>query len=320
MNTQPSSDFSLPPELEAALKRRSETERRQLATLWHRLGTLEPPLEGVPNNEQAWNALSHRLHPNTRTASLPRQRTRLRWPLIAMLFIGLGLLGMFWLNQPRSVTVPLGIIQTVTFDDGSTVFLRGGSKLIYPRSPFSPRPRWLRLEGEALFAVAPGPLLTISTPWAHVEVLGTRLSVRAWPEASETQVTLLEGRIRVRATTQPEHALLLTTPGQHVRLSARQPFPATPERVDPEYVLAWQRGGFVVIDEPVTTVLRELERSFGLRIEVTGSLPLTRRLTVLYQHDAQEERILQDLCLMLSCHYRRISRGFVLEPDSAAMP
>lgn len=311
---------SLPPDLEAALKQHSEAERRQLEALWNRLAALERPLEGIPDTEQAWTELLSRLPQTIRAAHPPHRRARLRWPRVAMLLVGLGLLGTLWLARPHTFTVPLGTNQTITLGDESTIFLRGGTRLVYPRSLLSPRPRWIRLQGEALLTIAPGPPLTIHTPWAHVEVLGTRLSVRAWPEAAETQVTLLEGRVRVRATTQPEHTLWLTIPGQHVRISAHHPLPTQPEKIDPERVLAWQRGGFVVIDEPLATVLRELERSFGLRIELAGSLPLTRRLTILYQRDAQVERILQDLCLTLPCRYRRISQGFALEPDSAATP
>lgn len=312
-------EFSLPSELKAALARRAEAKRQQLMFLWKQLGALESPCTGAPDTVQAWAELSARLRA-VRPARRPRRRMRARWSLVAIFLIGIIGIGLLWFAQPHTLTVPLGTLQTVTLNDGSTILLRGGSRLVYPRSLSGSRPRWIRLQGEALFSIASGPSLSIHTAWAQVEVLGTRLGIRAWPETPETQVTLLEGRVRVRATAQPSHMLLLQTPRQHVRLGIGHPLPAEPDVINLEQAFAWRQGGFVVIDQSVASVLRELERSFGLRIEVEGTLPLTRRITILYQRDARPERILQDLCLSLPCYYRRISRGFVLVPDSTAGP
>ena len=313
MNGRPAS--RLPRELEEALQERSPEERRQMAALWERLGTLEPPVEGVPSTEAAWAELSARLAATPRPARPPRRLLRRRWPVVGLLLV-LGLVAAYALLRPRTVIVPPGTIQTVTLADGSTITLRAGSQLRYATTLPWRRPRRVHLTGEALFEVVPGRLLTVETAQARVEVLGTRFTVRAWPEAGETRVTLLEGRVRVRSVRASRQPLVLEAPGQSVRIGAE--LSPAPERLEPEQVLAWQRGGFVVIDEPVGVVLRELERTFALHIEVSGSLPLDRRVTVLYQQQARPEAILQDLCLTLPCHYRRISRGFVVEAEPSS--
>ena len=308
MNERPTS--RLPRELEEALRERSPEERHQIAVLWERLGALKPSVEGVPSTEAAWAELSARLASTPRPARPPRRSLHRRWPIAVGMLLVLGLIGVYVLLRPRVVTVPPGTIRTVTLADGSNITLRGGSQLAYA-SAWPGRPRRMRLMGEALFEVVPGRPLTVETAQARVEVLGTRFTVRAWPEARETRVTLLEGRVRVRAIRASRQPLVLESPGHSVRIGANvEPLP---ERLTPDQVLAWRRGGFVVIDEPVGVVLRELERTFNLRIEVAGPLPLDRRITVLYQQQARPEAILQDLCLTLSCHYRRISRGFVVE-------
>ncbi len=312
MNGRPAS--RLPREFEEALQERTPEERRQIEELWERLGALEPPLEGVPATEAAWAELSARLAAGPQPARLPRRSLRRQWPVAVGLLLVLSLLGAYVMLRPRVVTVPPGTIQAVTLADGSTITLRAGSRLQYATILPWQRPRRVHLTGEALFEVVPGRPLTVETPQARVEVLGTRFAVRAWPEAGETRVTLLEGRVRVRAARALRQALILEVPGQSVRVGAKTEL--LPERVAPDQVLAWRRGGFVVIDEPVGVVLRELERTFNLRVEVAGPLPLDRRITVLYQQQAYPEAILQDLCLTLPCHYRRISRGFVVEADS----
>ncbi len=304
----------LPRELEAALQERGPEERRQIRALWVRLGALEPSVEKVPSTDAAWEALTARLAAMARTARPPRRAFRRRW--LVLIGLVLGLISTYALLRTRTLTVPPGTIQTVTLADGTTITLRAGSRLHYtPVLPWR-QPRRVRLIGEALFEVVPGHSLRVETAQAHVEVLGTRFNVRAWPEARETRVTLLEGRVRVRPTRTPAQTLVLETPGQSVRIGTATP--PTPERLPPEQVLAWRRGGFVVIDEPAGVVLRELERTFALRIEVAGPLPLDRRVTVLYQQPASPEAILQDLCLTLPCYYRRISRGFVVEAAPSA--
>ncbi len=305
----------LPRELEAALQERSPEERRQIRALWVRLGALEPSVEKVPSTDAAWEALAVRLAATSRLARRPRAAFRHRWPVLVVVGLVLGLIGTYALLRTRTLAVPPGTIQTVTLD-GTTITLRAGSKLHYaPALPWR-QPRRVRLIGEALFEVVPGHPLRVETAQAHVEVLGTRFNVRAWPEARETRVTLLEGRVRVRARGISRQLLVLESPGQSVRINMEGV--ATPERSVPEQVLAWRQGGFVVIDEPVGVVLRELERTFALRIEVAGPLPLDRHVTVLYQQPASPEAILQDLCLTLPCYYRRISRGFVVEAVPSA--
>lgn len=300
----------LPRELEEALQKRSPEARQQLQRLWERLGTLEPPLEDVPSTEAAWQALRERLDTMPRPARPPRRMRRYRWPMVASVLLVLGLIGYVWL-RPRTLVVPPGTIQALTLADGSTITLRGGSQLQYTLILPWERPRRIRLTGEALFEVVPGRPLTVETAQARVEVLGTRFNVRAWPEMHETRVTLLKGRVRVQPIQAPQQTMVLERPGQSLRVGLGKT--ATPEQLAPEQVLAWQQGGFVVIDEPVAVVLRELERAFALRIEVRGSLPLEQRMTVLYQQPVRPEVVLQDLCLTLPCHYRRISRGFAVE-------
>ncbi|MDQ7041532.1 MAG: FecR domain-containing protein [Rhodothermus sp.] len=304
----------LPRELEAALQERGPEERRQIQALWVRLGALEPSVEKkVPSTDAAWEALAARLAATARPARPPRRTFRRRWPVLIGLV--LGMIGTYALLRTRTLTVPPGTIQTITLD-GTTITLRAGSQLRY--APVLPGRRlWrVRLIGEALFEVVPGHSLRVETAQAHVEVLGTRFNVRAWPEAHETRVTLLEGRVQIRPRGISRQLLVLERPGQSVRINREGV--ATPERSVPEQVLAWRQGGFVVIDEPVGVVLRELERTFALRIEVAGPLPLDRRVTVLYQQPTSPEAILQDLCLTLPCYYRRISRGFVVEAAPSA--
>ncbi|SHK87529.1 FecR family protein [Rhodothermus profundi] len=304
----------LPRELEEALQERSPEVRQQIQALWDRLGMLEPPVEKAPSTNAAWEELAVQLARTPRPARPAYRQRRPRWPVAVGIL--LGLIGAYVLFRERTLTVPPGTIQTISLGDRATITLRAGSRLQYTLAlPWMP-PRQVRLTGEALFEVAPGDPLAVETAQARIEVLGTRFNVRAWPETRETRVTLLEGRVRVRPTRTPVRSLVLETPGQSVRI--RTETAPVPEHLPPEQVLAWQHGGFVVIDEPVSAVLRELERTFNLRIEIAGPLPLDRRVTVLYQQQARPQAILQDLCLTLPCHYRRISRGFVVEAEPAS--
>lgn len=333
---EPVKPDSLPAEVQEQLRTRSAEDQRQAERLWRLLGDADVEPADVPSTDAAWAELAHRLDAASakplrmaRTPDrLPRRRRpppRLAWiagSLAALaLLIGLGA----WM-RPVSVAVPPGQTLTVALPDGSDVQLNSGSRLRYRRHfarwPFLPAARRLvSLRGEAFFDVQPdGRPFVVETFNARVEVLGTRFNVQAWPESrtSATRVTLAEGKVRAAPRDASGQGVVLSESGQMIQIErADQAGPPAVQRVPIEQALAWRRGGFAVLNQPLSVILREVERTFAVSISLENGLALSDSMTLIYQEGTKPETVIHDICLAQGWRYRRTSQGFALSDDPA---
>jgi len=105
----------------------------------------------------------------------------------------------------------------VTLPDGTQVWLNVDSKLTYPNNfPYIAK-REVTLSGEAYFEVKHDeshPFI-IHTQYFNIEDVGTAFNVKAYPEDSETEATLVSGSIAVSLRNDPGKNLLLK-PGEKV--------------------------------------------------------------------------------------------------------
>src|SRR5690606_4798335 len=236
-----------------------------------------------------------------------------RWGALA-LAVALAVGAWAW-RQPASTAAGPGERVAVRLPDGSAVTLNSGSTLRYARRfeawPFVPAPtRTVRLDGEAFFEVAhTGRPFVVETFDARVEVLGTAFGVRAHPSDGATRVTLASGRVRVRVG---EATVVLDEPGASAHVAPDAEAPLRVEAVPLGHALAWRTAGFAAIDEPLPSILAEVERRFAVEIDVAGTLP-PGSMNLFYPRGATAEQLLHDVCLAQRCRYWRTSRGFALQ-------
>lgn len=261
----------------------------------------------------------------SRPGASPTARHR-RWTqaltgaILLLLVVGAGA---WWWSQPVSVRTAAGEQTVVTLPDGSTAELNGATTLSYPRG-FSTLPgieasaRRVTLDGEAFFSVTTRDRpFHVETANAHVEVVGTKFNVqtRTADGAPETQVVVASGRVRVAASPDSSATradpVLLETPGQSIRVRGTTA-PTVPETVELKYIEAWRQGGFAVFDAPLPTILRELERRFGVPLKLTVPVGETEPMSLHYAEDAQLEAVLRDICFTQNLSFRRTSQGYEL--------
>ncbi len=108
-----------------------------------------------------------------------------------------------------SIVAPKGSQSQVELPDGTQVWLNAGSSLRYSNT-FGQRDRNLSLSGEAYFDVTKNKSIPfiVRSGEVKVEVLGTRFNVKAYEQLDRIKVTLLEGSVSLRSTTD-EHTYLL---------------------------------------------------------------------------------------------------------------
>jgi transmembrane sensor len=173
--------------------------------------------------------------------------------------------------------------RTVTLSDNSRLVLDVSSQV---RIAFTDTARDLELlEGQAHFEVAKDARrpFRVRTKAAEIVAVGTTFDVAALPV--ETTVTLIEGRVNVRAISGTPHAdggTQLLTPGQQLGISADGRLLST-RAVKVESVTAWQRGTVVIDDMPVQEALAVMNRYSKQHIVVLGTSVRTRKVSGVFR-------------------------------------
>ncbi|WP_437918045.1 FecR family protein [Sphingobacterium sp. LRF_L2] len=103
-------------------------------------------------------------------------------------------------NQWVVLKTEPGKRKKVTLTDGTMVWLQGGSSLSYP-ALFDGEKRTVKIEGEGYFEVFPNKdkPFVVQSGTLEAEVLGTSFNVKAFEQLSEKVISLVEGRLAVRA-------------------------------------------------------------------------------------------------------------------------
>jgi len=307
------------------LLRRSDEERDRSFDVdreWDRLADrldLSDDAASGPVTERRAADRSSRAPSGSPAARLQRWSRALSVAVLLLVAAGAGV---WWWQHPVSVRTAPGEQTVVTLPDGSTAELNGGTTLSYPRG-FSAWPgveasvRRVSLDGEAFFSVTERKRpFHVETANARVEVLGTSFNVRTQTTGDRpaTRVVVASGRVRLTrpgASGREAASVTLETAGETSRVQGTAA-PTTPEAVELKYVEAWRQGGFAVFDAPLPTIVRELERQFGVSIELKISPAETEPMSLHYGPDAALDDILRDISFTQELSFRRSSQGYEL--------
>ncbi len=176
------------------------------------------------------------------------------------------------------IRTAVGETRSVVLEDGSRVVLDTSSSL---RVAFSSSAREIELlDGRAHFEVAKDSRrpFRVRTQSAEVVAVGTMFDVDARPV--RTTVTLIEGRVHVRALadarSRPRDELM--TAGQQLGISRDGQMLETQD-VKIESVTAWQRGMLVLDDLPLSEALAAMNRYSVVRLVVNDRELQSRRIS-----------------------------------------
>lgn len=168
-----------------------------------------------------------------------------------------------------------GEIATRTLPDGSIVTLNTNSAIAIHYTPEQRRVALLR--GEALFQVARDPtrVFVVEASGGAIRALGTEFVVRR--DADRSVVTVVESRVAVAYPAGSGSPVTLF-PGQRVRYGSESGIGPI-ETVDTEAASAWRRGKLMVVDQPLRSVIDELNRYHQGYIRIMDSTIADRRVS-----------------------------------------
>ncbi|MDR1381579.1 MAG: FecR domain-containing protein [Tannerella sp.] len=171
----------------------------------------------------------------------------------------------------NQLIVPPGKRSTITFNDGTRVWINSGSRVVYPVA-FDKKRRELFVEGEIYLDVAKDekrPFI-VKTGNMDVKVLGTTFNVKAYGNESGAEVVLVSGKVEVELNGNRN----VLAPNQMFSYNSLTSKSAIIP-VDAADYIAWKDGYYPFRQQQLSEVLRKLSGYYGVTFqwnEKVGSL------------------------------------------------
>ncbi|WP_341839839.1 FecR family protein [Chitinophaga caseinilytica] len=174
--------------------------------------------------------------------------------------------------------------------DGSKIWLNADSKLSYPEQ-FGPRSREVFLTGEAFFQVASSPQkpFIVHLSKGTIRVLGTSFNVRAY-DNEPVQTSVSTGKVAFIPKYDDARApdTFYITPDEKVTWHHEGERPEKSATSGDED-RAWTDGGLVFRDASLEDICRELERTFGKKVQFNSDAPRYYRMTGAFRNNSLPE-------------------------------
>jgi ferric-dicitrate binding protein FerR (iron transport regulator) len=190
----------------------------------------------------------------------------------------------------QTITTPPGVKSQAQLPDGTKVWLNSESKLSYPSS-FTRHERNIKLEGEAYFEVAKDKRhpFYVDLEKIGIEVTGTTFNVINYKEERQTEVILTSGKVKLLE--QKENKRIGITemePGQKAVYGGSAD-KISLQRIDTEKYVSWIYGRLIFRDDPMTEVIRRLNRWFNVDIEIADPGIAQYIYTATFQEETIEQ-------------------------------
>jgi len=194
---------------------------------------------------------------------------------------------------------------TVRFRDGTVVRLAPETHL---RLTGGSSDRELSIEGRAYFAVAHqrNSPFRIRTRAGQMTVLGTRFDVRS--EGDHLQLVVVEGQVALAAGDDVTEVRA----GESMEVIGGTALPV--RRVaDIGSLVAWTGDFLAFQNTPLRDAVREIERQYHVRIEVTDAELLQRTLTTWFT-DKSLDDVMKVVCIVVNAQCTQGGRGIRMLP------
>lgn len=184
----------------------------------------------------------------------------------------------------REYSTAAGQRARITLPDNSTAILAPHSRIRYNTRFGASSHRDVILEGQALFTVtqSSGAPFVVRTGSVSTKVLGTTFSVRRYAGDTATRVIVAQGRVAVNSAA-------LSTGDVGTTVGSAPPVIVRGTDIPPQ--LAWADGRLAFSSVPLRHVIPELERWYGITIEVTDPALLNRTVLATFETESAARAI-----------------------------
>jgi hypothetical protein len=161
----------------------------------------------------------------------------------------------------NQLIVPYGKRSSLTFSDGTKVWVNSGSRLIYP-AEFAKDKREVYVDGEIyieVFKDKKRPFF-VKTKNMDVRVLGTKFNVMSYDSDDQQSVVLLSGSVQVETAKKPKTLLV---PNQMFQTKGQL---ETVSQVNVDDYVSWTKGLYNFNSEELGSIFKRLSRFYGVKI------------------------------------------------------
>lgn len=236
---------------------------------------------------------------------------------VAASLVGFLLLSGLWISksinstdQQSSVYVKIrtgkGEVKMVTLPDQSVVWLNARTQLSY--HPDFKNNRSLSLDGEAVFQVTHDeshPFRVHTPDSIETTVLGTQFNISSYSRLPETQVTVLEGRVKVGQISKQVQGILLKNDAISFNRLTKK-FVKTEENA--EMAASWRMGEWELKGRGLNGLSLMLYNQYGINLRYTNKAFDQLDLSANFNYKQTPEEIISTFCLLANCKYRWINK------------
>lgn len=195
------------------------------------------------------------------------------------------------------VSTSYGQKRSVTLPDNSVIWLHNDSKIIYPDT-FKGGIRQVFVSGEVYADITKNPNcpFVVSSDSVNVVVTGTSFNFRAYPEADNIELTLLEGSVSLDCVTRPGRQKIKIVPGEIVTVDMKSGN-VRKCLCEPEAYVSWKdRRALYFNDQKLESIVGDLQHEFGQTIIIVDKALGSTRHFASFVNDESLMEILDALC------------------------
>jgi ferric-dicitrate binding protein FerR (iron transport regulator) len=197
------------------------------------------------------------------------------------------------------IYVPLGQMSQVTLPDSSRVWLNSGTTLRYANH-FGTENREVSLQGEAFFKVKhSGMPFRVKLKKSEVEVLGTSFNVVSFNNDPFSEVTLVEGKVKINDSSGREVVNL--KPSEQIRLSDDLKNNSL-KKVNTGFFTSWTEGKIVFEEERLAEIIPQLQRWYNVEIRLSDEAIGNYRFSGTILKNKPVDQIVKAFSLLLPVH------------------
>ncbi|MCL5268952.1 MAG: FecR domain-containing protein [Bacteroidetes bacterium] len=190
--------------------------------------------------------------------------------------------------------------QQVTFmlADGTKITLNSMSDLRYGVNPDGSRNVYLK--GEAFFDV----VHSVRHPFivhAGKDIIrdaGTKFDVRAWPDDSNTRVSVLDGAVSIQPGGLAGKVIVVLR-NQYSVINNEKGIVIPPTYANVSLDIGWMSGRLIFNNDPMSEVFKQLRRSYGINCFASDTSILSRTITTSFDNRVPLDRVLKVIALSL---------------------
>lgn len=212
----------------------------------------------------------------------------------------------------NTITTPRGGQYQVTLTDGTKVWLNAASSIRFP-VVFAGKERIVQIAGEVYLEVAKNKNLPfrVQTAGSEIEVLGTHFNVNAYADEPSVKTTLLEGLVKVSASSSKNESPKFIEPGQQASVN-KEGMVEVKDHADVEEAVAWKNGRFQFKSTDVRSILRQLSRWYDVDVVYQGNVNL--HFTGQLSRNEPVDTIFKKLELTGAIHFKTDGKTIIVSP------